>query len=266
MKKHIFIICLFLSAAFTFSACSSSKQEREIIGTVNKAPIYKADLEREVARFTSQNPQLAVNSSIVEERLNILIEKKLMIQEAVKKGITKDPRFIETIKTFWEQTLIRELLSAKSKEWAERLFITEGEIQKEYQRMPYRLRLSVVKAETKQAADEIMKATRSGKHPVGEETVGPFFYEDVKNSPFAGAFDMKVGEVKALEADGKYIVIRITDKESTQVPALKESHNRIQESILVQKKQKELAEWIKAVKKSAQIDIDSKKLRDVAHE
>ena len=266
MRKHDFIICLFLSVTFTFSACSSSKPEREIVGTVNKAPIYEADLQKEVVRYAKQNPRLTINSGIVEERLNTLIEKKLMIQEAVKKGITKDERFVETIKTFWEQTLIRELMAAKNREWADRLFVTEDEIRKEYERMLYRPRLSVVKAETKQAADEITKVMQSGKHPAGEETVGPLFYEDVKSSPLANAFDMKAGEVKAIAADGKYIVIRVTEKEAIQMPPLKETYKRIQESILEQKKQKVLAEWIEAVRKSATIDIDSKKLQEAAHE
>lgn len=189
-----------------------------------------------------------------------------MIQEGVKKGITKDERFVETIKTFWEQTLIRELLDAKNREWAERLFVTENEIRKEYERMLYRPRLSIVKAETKQAADEITKVMQRGKRPTGEETVGPLFYEDVKSSPLANAFDMKAGEVKAFAADGKYIVIRVTEKKAMQMPPLKEAYNRIQESILAQKKQKAVAEWIEAVRKSAKINIDSEKLQAAAHE
>jgi hypothetical protein len=188
------------------------------------------------------------------------------IQEAVKKGITKDERFVETIKTFWEQTLIRELLNAKNKEWAERLYVREDEIRKEYERMLYRPRLSFVKAETKKAADEIAITMQSGKHPVGEETIGPLFYDDVKNSPFANAFDMKRDEVKVFAADGKFIVIQVTEMEAIQMPPLKEVHDRIQESILTQKRQKELSTWLETVRKSAKIDIDSGKLQDTAHE
>jgi parvulin-like peptidyl-prolyl isomerase len=267
MRKRDFVICLFLLAAtLALSACGSGKPEREIVGTVNKAPIYKADLQKEIVRYTRQNPQLTVDSGIVEERLNTLIEKKLMIQEAVKKGLTKDERFVETIKTFWEQTLIRELLAAKNREWADRLFVTEAEVRKEYERMLFRPRLAVVKADTKQAADEIAKEIQGGKHPAGEETVGPLLYEDVKGSPLANAFDMKPGEVKAFAADGKFVVIRVTDREAVQMPPLKEASRRIQESILAQKKEQVLTEWIEAVRKSAKIDIDSGKVKDAAHE
>ncbi|MDA8125834.1 MAG: SurA N-terminal domain-containing protein [Deltaproteobacteria bacterium] len=267
MRKRAAIVCLFTFATLLFSACGSKNNgEQEVVGTVNNAPISEAELQKEVVRYSRQNPQVVVDRRIVEERLNTLIEKKLMIQEAVKKGLTKDERFVETIKTFWEQTLIRELLDAKNKEWADRLYVTEDEIRKEYERMQYQPRLLLVKAETKPAADEIAKAMQSGKHPAGAENVGPLFYGDVRTSPLANAFDMKEGEVKAFPSGDQYVVIRVTAKEAMPLPPLKEVHNRIQDSILAAKKQEAIAEWMAGVRKSAKIKINYKELHEAAHE
>ncbi|MFH1991784.1 MAG: hypothetical protein ABIK98_05170 [Pseudomonadota bacterium] len=267
MKIRHVIVCFSLSAMLAILSCRSQKPEQEVVVTVNKSPIYKSELQKEIVRYAKQNPNIKITNSMVEERLNTLIEKKLMIQEAARKGITKDERFVETIKTFWEQTLIRELLDTKNKEWADRIFVKEDEIKKEYERMLFRPRLYVAKAATKQAADEITKAMQSGKHPDGEETLGPLFYEDVSNSPLANAFDMKAGEVKAFATDGsKHIVINVIEKQPQQMPPLKEVYIQIKESLLAQKKQEEWAEWLDDIKKSAKINTNYKILQDIAHD
>ena len=107
---------------------------------------------------------------------------------------------------------------------------------------------------------------QNGERIPGEETIGPLFYEDAKGSPLANAFDMKVGQIGAFAGDDEHVVLCIIDRESMPLPPLKELSKRIGESILVQKRQKALAEWIAAVKKTAKVQIDEKELRRIANE
>jgi hypothetical protein len=196
-----------------------------------------------------------------------MIEQKLLIQEAVKLGLNEDPKFAATIKTYWEQTLIRNLIEAKTREFSDKVFVTDDEIAKEYERMRYRLRIRAVRgASTQQAADGIVLAMRSDKRLPGEETLSPLLYEDVKGSPLANAFDMHAGEIKAYPADGEYIVIAVLGRESLPIPPLEGLGKRIRDSLLAQKKQRALTEWIATVKKSSKVQIDERELKGIANE
>lgn len=134
-KRDIIFIVLSIIVIFCVTSCGRDKQGVEAIATVNGTPIPLKEFEKELTVHSKRDPDFKITPRTVEEQLNLIVEKQLMIQEAMKMGLTKEERFVDTIKTFWEQTLIRELIEAKSKEWENRLFVTEEEIQREYQKM-----------------------------------------------------------------------------------------------------------------------------------
>jgi len=142
MKKQLFGISglftsLFLCTIFLtffFAGCSRKSNEREpVIATVNKELISLRDFQEDIAIRSKQNPSYQITPQTVKEQLDTAIDRKLMIQEAMKMGLTNNEDFVRTIQTFWEQTLIRELIEAKSHEWEDRLFITEDEISDYYE-------------------------------------------------------------------------------------------------------------------------------------
>ena len=170
-----------------FISCGGQRQHKDAVATVNGAAVPLQEFQKELAIYASRNPDFKLNAESVEEHLNMFIDKQLMIQEATKMGLAEDERFLETIKRFWEQTLIRELIDAKSREWRGRLFVTEDEILGYYQ-------------------------------------------------------EMKPG---------------LTPK-----PLLKDVRDEIRSSILEQKKQKAMEEWLREVRKGASIKIDAKRLSE----
>jgi len=265
MEKRVLIRCLFPLAALALLACSPGTAEKEkAVATINGAPITAAELQQKVAGYGKNN---ALTRHAVDDQLHLMIEHKLLIQEAVKMGLNEDKKFAETIKAFWEQTIIRNLMEAKTGELSGKIFVTDQEIAAEYERMKCSPRMRAVRgARTKQDADAIVSQMRDGKRIPGEETIGPLFYEDAKGSPLANAFDMKEGQIGAFAGDDEHIVICLTGRESIPLPPLKELSKGIRESILVQKRQKALAEWIAAVKNNAKVQIDEKEMRRIANE
>ena len=265
MAKGVLIRRLLLLAVLALLACSCGKAEQEkVVATVNGAHITTAELQHAAAGYGKNNQ---VTRHTVEDQLHLMIEHKLLIQEAVKMGLNEDKRFTETIKAFWEQTIIRNLMETKTEELSSKIFVTDQEIAKEYEKMKCRPRIRAVRgARTKEAADEIVRQMQSGNRVTGEEIIGPMFYEDVKGSPLVNAFDMKEGQIGAFAGDDEHIVICVTDRESIPLPPLKELGKRIRESILAQKRQKALAEWIAVVKNEAKVQIDEKELRRIGHE
>lgn len=261
MKASRCLLYFIFLSVLLIAACKDKKQEQKVIATVNKTPVTLAEFEKEIASYSKRQPMLKMTPEAIEDHLKTIIEKKLMIHEAMKKGIAEDERFIDTIKTFWEQALIRELINTKNKEWADRFFVTEDEIQKQYKRMQYKMVVNAVRAADKDEAEAIMKKMKKGEHIEGGETIVPHFCEDTKLLPLQKAFDMKKGDVKFFSSDGKYIVIHVVKKEKNMLPPLKDIQEKIKESLVEQKKQKAMAEWMEELKKSSKINIDTALLK-----
>lgn len=266
MRRPVILVPIIFLASLVMMACNSGTAGKDkVVATVNGAPIVAAELRKEVAGYGKNNP---ITRHTLEDQLKVMIEQKLLIQEAVKLRLNEDAKFAETIKKFWEQTLIRNLIEAKTKEFADKIFVTDDEIAKEYERMRYCPRIRAVRgAPTQAAADEIALAMKGGKRMPGEETLGPLLYEDVKSSPLANAFDMQAGEIKTCAADdGEFIVIAVLSKESLPIPPLAGLGKRIRDSLIAQKRQRALAEWIATVKKSSKVQIDEQELKGIANE
>lgn len=120
MQKKMLIyglVCLLLSV-FIAGGCAKKPQDK-VIATINGDPIYAKDLNREVALSFRRNPMFKITPQTLEEQINILIDRRLLIQEAKKKNLDRTDRFVDTIKAFWEQTLIRDLMAYKNKELGE---------------------------------------------------------------------------------------------------------------------------------------------------
>jgi hypothetical protein len=133
--------------------------------------------------------------------------------------------------------------------------------------MKGRLQICAVRgARTPAEAEAVAALLREGRPAPGMETLGPLFYEDLKGSPLAAAFDLKEGQVASLKAEGEYVVIGVLRRESVPLPPRSELERRIRDSVLLQKRQKALAGWIAQVKGQAKIRIDEKELRSITHE
>ncbi len=129
------VILIVLSSLF-FTGCSKENNDTgKVIATVNKEKISLNQFERELALRSKQNPNFKVTSQSIQQQLDSVIDRRLMVQEAMAMGLTKNADFVRTIQIFWEQTLIRELIEAKNHEWKDRIFVTEGEVNEYYKRI-----------------------------------------------------------------------------------------------------------------------------------
>jgi hypothetical protein len=110
--------------------------DKKIVAYVNKEPIYESELNREIALKARRDPMFKVTPETLSEELENIVNRKLIIQQAMEKGLAREDRFINTIKSFWEQTLIRDFVGYKRKDFQDYLFATEDEIKNYYDSMP----------------------------------------------------------------------------------------------------------------------------------
>ena len=75
------------------------------------------------------------------------LEKKLLLAEADRQGLDRDPEVIKELKEMREQVLLKHLFARKEKELAGRIKIDDQEIQKYYKDMGQMLQFRYVAAD-----------------------------------------------------------------------------------------------------------------------
>ncbi len=239
-------------AALLFS-CSGPKEDKgEEVASVNGSPIFMKDFMKEVRTASSRYPGKKLTEERLEEILHTMVDRKLLIDEAVKKGLSEDERFLESIKSFWEQTLIRELIESKNSEWAEKLIVTDEEVRSRYSMMSSRITLRVIEADDVKGAEAALPAV-SAKG----ELLGPLFVEDLNHSdPLLAAFAMEEGAKAVAGSGDDFFAYEVVKKEPSGVAPLEEVYDDLKASLLEEKKEKALEEWLEDRKKAAFIKIN----------
>ncbi|MFH0771476.1 MAG: hypothetical protein V1933_02530 [Candidatus Omnitrophota bacterium] len=122
MKKSKFIM-LFLIVLIAAGGCNSKKSEGDIIATIGDYSLYKKDFLAEAELY----PDAYRNEVTKEELLSNLIQKKVLLMEAQREKLDKEPEFTKTIQRFWEQSLLKVMLEKKSKEILSSMPASDGD-------------------------------------------------------------------------------------------------------------------------------------------
>ncbi|MBI5560152.1 MAG: hypothetical protein HY883_02625 [Deltaproteobacteria bacterium] len=264
-RNGILVVLCFLSALF--SACSRGSGGQERVATVNDAPLFLKDFEEEVSLAARRDPNVRINPQTLENLLQTDIDRKLMIQEAVKRGLSQDERFVRTIKKFWEQTLIRELIDAKTKEWENKFFATDDEVKMYYEGMRWKITVRAASRAAGKEAEEAKEKMLRGEAVEGEAVMGPLLLENVRlTDPLYNAFGLSNGDGGVWKGRGGYLAVRVVKKEPVNLPELRDIYGQISKSLIEQKKERALDIWMDTLRKSSKIEINRENLKRVANE
>lgn len=110
-KILIFLVIL----ALILGCGRRGSQDRQILAKVNNYEIGLQEFEEEFkgSPYAGDNTPQAKR-----EFLKNLINRKLILQDAEKKGLDKDKDFLRMVERFWEQSLLKLALDKKSREIA----------------------------------------------------------------------------------------------------------------------------------------------------
>lgn len=234
-------------------SCSGAKEDHgEEVASVNGSPIFMKDFMKEVQAVSRREPGVKLTEERLEEILHTMVDRKLLIDEAVKKGLSEEERFLESIKSFWEQTLIRELIESKNREWAERLIVTDEEVRARYALMQYKVSLRVIKTDTVEEANAALPSlSEKGK------LMGPFFVEDLRpDDALFSAISMEEGASGVAGSGDDFFAYKVVKKEASGAPPLEEVYDALKAGLLEEKKEKALEDWLESRKKAASIRIN----------
>lgn len=152
-------ITLFLITTFALGGCGLKKNEGEIIATIGNYSLYKQDFMAEAELY----PSAYRNEVTKEELLSNLIQKKILLIEAQRQRLDKEPEFTKVIQRFWEQSLLKTLLEKKSKEILSSISASEKDKTQKAGKL------------IKEWFDGLEKNTRVGVNKKALEKLDPYF-------------------------------------------------------------------------------------------
>jgi hypothetical protein len=263
-NKAILAIALLVGSVLFFPGCAEEKKPKgKVIATVNGEYIYADGLKREIARQKSLNPNFRITPSVLNELVDVMINKKLIIQEAMKKELPKNDKFINTIETFWEQTLIRDFIEYKNSQLGA-IEVTQGDLEDYHKNLTTEVTLNVSRTSSEEKMNEMINQYENQGNLDWDQTV-TLRYNDIESDMMAKAFEMETGETKVFATPGVYWFIHMAKKEPVVLPPLDEIKDQVREAVTLKKQQQEFTKWLNKKKRGSDIEINIGALKGITN-
>jgi len=261
MKKKILTLFVGLSLfSIWLSGCGNNPEKRgKVIATINNEPIFVKEFNAALALTRKRDPLYKVTPQTLKEHVDLLIDKRLLIQEAKKLDLDQADRFINTIQTFWEQTLIRDLVAKKHKEFDKTVSVTDDEIRDYYNNMAYRITYKVVRNDDRSVIDYIARGDPEGI--AWDREVGPIGFDDALSEISLAAFSVPEKSTKIVTAKDTTYLIYVSKKERVPIAPFEELKDHIVRNIKDRKKRAYFDSWFRAIRTSSDVRINNDVLK-----
>lgn len=126
MKRYMIFL---FGLSVIMLGCAKQDEPGPILARVNN---YEITLTEFQERF--QNSSYATKDTLKSRKdfLDVLINQKLMLQQAQADGLDKSQDFLKSIERFWEQSLLTRVLEKKSNEISSPIIVSNKEIEERY--------------------------------------------------------------------------------------------------------------------------------------
>jgi len=253
------ILSIFLLASLTFACGCGQKQAQRakgddrVIARINNYELRASDLKEAASNVLVKKK---------EQILDMLISKEVLLQEAQRLNLDKEKPFMKEIEGYWEQALLKSLVSKKIKEMSGNIAATGREIADEYNRMRRRVLAELIIFSDKGSAQRFLQAGAGTAFDGAKQE----WYESGDLPPILedALFAMKQEGLSApIEYNNSWVVLRFIREEETKAAPLAELKGRIAENITRIKKQKLLEDWSIELRRKATVRINKEALKGI---
>lgn len=276
--KKIFLILLSLAIVFSCAKKEGAKTTTTYLAKVGNATITEADLERELKSIPPFAQQLFAGKEGKQRFLDELIKKELLYQEALKKGLDKDPDYKSRVEDFKKITLVGKLLE---KEIEAKANVTMQDVQNYYDKNKdefsevKQVRMSQILVKTDDDAQKVLERLKKGDSFANVAKAISIDTNSAKNGGDLGymsmqqiapeirnsAMRLKVGEVSnPIRTPSGIHIIMITDKKLGKLAEFEKVKNVIFQRLTAQKQKETFDDYIENLKKSYKVEINKEAL------
>jgi len=274
--KRFAVFTIIISLLLVFSACAKKGEQPKgpYLVKVGNATITQADLDREIKNLPEFAQALFQGPGGKEKFLDELIKKELLYQEALKRGLDKDPEFLKKIEDFKKITLISQLLE---KEIETKAKVTEKDAKDYYEKHKAELAsVSQIKAshilvKTEAEANKILESLKKGEDFAALAKKSSIDAGTAKNGGDLGYFSagqmapeieqaalrLKPGEVGGpVKTKFGFDIIKVVDKKMGKPLEFEKIKNAIMQRISSEKQKEVFDSYVENLKKSFKVDVN----------
>jgi EpsD family peptidyl-prolyl cis-trans isomerase len=274
--KRFAVFTIIIPLLFVFSACAKKGEQQTgpYLAKVGSVNITQADLDREMKNLPEFAQKFFEGPGGKEKFLDELIKKELIYQEALKKGVDKNPEFLKKVEEFKKITLISQLLE---KEIETKAKVTEKDAKDYYDKHKEELasvsqiRASHILVKTETEAIKILESLKKGadfaalakKSSIDTGTaknggdLGYFSAGQMAPEIEQAAIKLKPGEVSGpVKTKLGYDIIKLVDKKMGKPIEFEKIKNAIMQRISSEKQKEVFDSYVENLKKSYKVDIN----------
>ena len=273
--RRVADFALIVLLVFAFNACSKKTETKgPYLVKVGNAKITEADLDRELKNLPEFAQALFAGSSGKERFLDELVKKEILYQEAVKKGIDKDPQYTAKVEDFKKITLVglllEKVIEAKSK-------VNPQDVKDYYEKNKdevspaSQMRVSQIIVKTSDEANSIYEKLKKGEDfakiakqnsldPGSAKNGGDLGYlakGQMKPEIESVAVKLKVGAFSPpVKIPGGYLIVKVTDKKLGKPLEFDKVKNLIAQRLAAEKQKDAFDSYLDELRKSYKVEMN----------
>ncbi len=280
-KKFAVMTCALGASLFLAGAATAaSDANNDLLASIGKQTLTKADLEAQVKGMPPQLQMALMRNPALKERLlERWVQMTLMSMEAQREGMDKKPDVKRRIQDMTNAVLAQEYMEVKVKD---KVKVTDAEMKKYYDshkdefKKPETVtarhilvrvapgadkeawnkaldKAKVIEAKLKKGADFAKLAEEYSDDPGSKQKggeLGAFTKGRMVPEFEKVAFSLKKGEISGpVKTNFGYHIIQVTDKSPASQQSFEEAKNGLQQKMLREKQQKYMDELMAKLKK-----------------
>lgn len=290
LKRSFGYVASVAAVALLLTACEKGKtgedkkaetgKEAAVLATVNGKDITVEDFAVEAMRLQPAERQALADPENQKTFLDTLVNKQIVIQEAQKKGIEKDPEVIKRLKPIKDELVWRQYIKLEVLDKAK---VTDKDVKDYFDKNKAdmgSIRLSHILVMSKQEAEDVVKKLTAGEDfaklarqhsldPKTKDSGGDLGYVNWLDFGSAAlkeaAFKLKVGEIgNVVQSQAGYHIIKITDKKPAPDTDFDKVKDLVNELLLEKKKEEMFDSIVKGLKDKAKVAISPDAAKDLA--
>jgi len=274
---------LIVLLVFAFNACSKKTETKgPYLVKVGNAKITEADLEREMKNLPEFAQALFAGSSGKEKFLDELVKKEILYQEAVKKGIDKDPQFKAKVEDFKKITLVGLLLEKVIEEKSK---VTPEDVKDYYEKNKdevspaTQMRVSQIVVKTSDDAKGIYEKLKKGEDfakiakqssldPGSAKNGGDLGYlakGQMKPEIESVAAKLKTGQFSPpVKIPAGYLIVKVTEKKYGKPLEFDKVKNLIAQRLAAEKQKDAFDSYLDELRKTYKVEMNKEAISQLA--
>lgn len=276
MKK--IAIGLILTVALISCSKKGAEQKGPFLAKIGNVTITQADYDREFKSLPEYAQQLFVDEQGKEKFLNEIINKEMLHQEALKKGLDKTSDFQKKLEEFKKLTLVTELFE---KEIMAKAKISDQEVKDYYDKHTEeftpttQIKASHILVKTEDEAKKVLDRLQKGEKFADIAKAVSIDPGSAKNGGDLGYFSkgqmvpefekaaasLKVGDISVpVKTQFGYHIIKVTDKKKGAAIEFEKIRDMISQRLSGEKQKEAFEQYVTELKKNYKVEINKEAL------